>query len=186
MGPAKTCPSLKRGLCQAMYDGKCVCYARRAEQFYPQVMPYRQRQYHFWKKCVDRWDILGFVEQMTSTRKLSSIKHLRLNESGDFENQNELEFAMSVASMLFHEYGIVTYGYTARRDLDYTAADFGYFRFRGSGFQKRGLLGSFTFVERGTDIPSHRFVCKGDCRVCSLCLNTNIRDIYVSEHWIVF
>lgn len=185
MGPAKTCPSLKLGLCQAMKDGRCVCYNFPAERLYPQVLPYRQRQAKFWIKCVKNWDVEWFISELISGRKPSNIKYLRLNESGDFYGQQDVTFAECVAMTLWDRYKIITYGYTARKDLRFDACDHTFFRILGSGFWKSGLYGKFVMFKKKESLNNlgpYDKVCPGDCKKCSRCMTVEHATTYIVKH----
>lgn len=59
---------------------------------------------------------------MKNTRK--KITHLRLNEAGDFRNQEEIRKWNYIASRLWNKHKIKTYTYTHRSDLDFSRAPF--------------------------------------------------------------
>lgn len=50
------------------------------------------------------------------------ITKLRLNEAGDFRNQEEIKKWNKIAGRLRKDHGIATYAYTARSDLDFSKA----------------------------------------------------------------
>ena len=185
MTSALDCPSLALGYCQAIVDGRCVCYARPPEIQYPQVLPYRERQNTFWRSCVfyaGRFGATDFVRELIKSRKPSKIRHLRFNESGDFEEQRGVYLAFMIAHKLWKHHGIITYGYTARRDLDFSLFDTKFIRFMGSGFMSDGLFGNFQFVEKKEDVPDNGVVCKGDCNVCHRCWTAKNKTTYVVKH----
>ena len=62
MSSATDCPSLKLGLCKAIFNGKHVCYAKKAErEFRPEVLPYRRRQEEFWQKVTAEEFVAQFL-----------------------------------------------------------------------------------------------------------------------------
>ena len=131
MTSVRDCPSLKLGMCQAIVkdklgNDKCVCYSQVAERLYKNVLPYRDRQNDFWNECLARGRESGatdFVRELIKSRKPSNIKYLRFNESGDFQGQHDVYLVFMIAHKLWKHHGIVTYGYTARQDLDFTIFD---------------------------------------------------------------
>lgn len=167
MGTAKDCPSLKLGLCQAFVNGKCVCYARKAEAgMWPTVTPYRKRQEQYWKSVKADQFVSEFIA--FNARKRNKFTALRLNESGDFWTQACINKAEEIARLL-NKYKILVYGYTSRRDLDFSKCK--KIKLLGSGFKKRGLSGIFLMVnDIKKDKPSHFGICLGNCRICSRCL----------------
>ena len=166
MGSAHDCPSLKKGLCQAFINGKCVCYAMKSEySYHPGVLPYRRRQEKYWKTIKAE----TFVNEFTAMndRKRNSFTALRLNESGDFWSQKCVDKAEKIARLL-KEDGVITYCYTARKDLDFSKCK--NIVISGSGFKKKGIRGNFLFVIKASDAPKGFGVCPGDCRGCVRCL----------------
>ena len=119
MGSATDCPSRKLGFCQANNrSGKNICYAKRAENEYrPNVLPFRRKQEAYWKSCTAEKFIVDFL--IMNSLKASPFTALRFNESGDFWEQECVDKATHIARVL-KKYGIRTYCYTARKDLDFS------------------------------------------------------------------
>jgi hypothetical protein len=176
MGSAMRCPSEKLGLCQAVVDGKVICYALKAERLYPGVKPYRDRQEKFWKKV----DAAEFASQflVLNALKQKPFTSLRINESGDFWGQECVEKAEVIASILT-SYGISVFVYTARKDLDYSNVK--HLVINGSGFKKPGISNVFQFVETAEAAPEGFSVCPGNCRICTRC-QTHDRNTAVVKH----
>jgi hypothetical protein len=167
MTSAKECPSDKLGLCAAVIDGKNVCYARKAERMYPQVLPYRTRQAEYWATC----SVLDFVHDILACiRPKRPIKALRFNESGDFRSQEDVDKMDEIAAHL-SDYGIKVYGYTSRSDLDYSNVR--YLIVNGSGFWKRGIAGIFRIFKTEQEVPEDYRTCPADCTKCVRCLKGN-------------
>jgi hypothetical protein len=173
MTTASECPSDKLGLCAACIEGKNWCYARKAENTYPTVKPYRTRQAAYWDAC----SVLDFVHDiLAATKKLRRpINALRFNESGDFRTQDDVTKADAIAAHL-SDYGITTYMYTSRSDLDFSNVR--YLKIQGSGFHKQGLAGTFKIVQTEAEVPENYGTCPGDCTACKRCqvfgLNTAV------------
>jgi hypothetical protein len=176
MGAAMSCPSEKLGLCQAVIDGKVVCYALKAERLYPNVKPYRDRQEDFWKG-VDPWEFAGQLLAINALRR-NKIEALRINESGDFWGQECIAKAEVIASIL-RLHGIDTYVYTARRDLDFSGVK--ELVVNGSGFRKEGITNVFQFLAKGENVPKGFAVCPGDCRICVRCRKSE-KNTVVPQH----
>jgi hypothetical protein len=113
MTPATTCPSRALGLCQL--NNPAFCYAMKAEKMYPKCLPHRMEQQELWESMSAE----DFAELFLRERGKKNVKYLRFNESGDFINQESLNKAEEVAKLLA-EKEIITYCYTARKDLDYS------------------------------------------------------------------
>lgn len=185
MGSAAKCPSRKLGFCKLNKR----CYARKAEYQYPPVRDYRESQANYWLNTSKK-DIAGqFIEVLTTKRcrntdtgKLEplykSIKYLRFNESGDFYSQECVEKLDYIAEALIRFFDIVTYGYTARKDLNFSQVSF---LVKGSGYDNGNNGMTIASEEAKTGMPyatltySSRhnnrtfIVCPMDCRECTLC-----------------
>ena len=125
MQSATNCTSKKLGLCKVCN----ICYAKKAEYLYPSVLPYRKRQEIYWKQTNPDNFVCDFLDAIKN--KKTKIKYLRFSESGDFETQNDLNKLVYIANKL-KNYGIITYVYSARSDLDYS--NIGNLKVNGSGF----------------------------------------------------
>lgn len=164
MGSAYECSSEKLGLCKVAD----ICYAKKAEKMYPSVLPYRNRQTAFWRNTNANEFTELFFESIKG--KKERISMLRVSESGDFENQKDVETWEQIATNLKTK-NVVTYVYTARRDLDYSKC----FNLvvNGSDFQTEGVKHSFTAVKQFSPKSAR---CLADCRICHLCAtNTNLK-----------
>ena len=157
MTSAGDCPSKAMGLCKQHK----ICYARKAERLYPQVLPYRRRQAKYWDTHTAEkisTDILNKLK-----RKKNNVDKFRYNEAGDFRTRADIEKLHHIAKTL-KKHGIITYGYTARTDLDFRGVSFVVL---GSGFKAKN--GQTTVINKNEDIPKHYIECPGSCKQCSLC-----------------
>jgi hypothetical protein len=176
MGPAMNCPSEKLGLCQAVMDGKIVCYALKPERLYPGCKPYRDRQEKFWKG-IDANDFATQFILMNALRK-NKFTALRINEAGDFWSQKCVDKAEKIAFAL-STHGVAVYVYTARKDLDFSKVK--HLVINGSGFKKAGVSNVFQYIEKLEDKPAGFALCPGDCRVCTRCQKHN-KNTAVLKH----
>ena len=179
MGPAHGCPSFILGLCRAYNTkGKHVCYALKAETaMRPEVQPHRERQKNFWLTCTAE----EFASQFLLINAMKELpwNALRFSESGDFWGQPCVDKAERIATIL-NPYGIKTYGYTCRSDLDYS--NIRNLILSGSGFQKEGITNVFLMVEDvKRDRPKGYGACAMDCRICNRCQIRGYKTV-VPEH----
>jgi hypothetical protein len=137
------------------------CYALRDEQMYPAVLPYRRRQEEVWDALTAKGFASAFLV-VVSQRRLPTTA-LRLNESGDFRSQADVDKAEEIARIV-RPYGIRTYAYTARRDLDFSRVKT--LVINGSGFK---VHGEFRFVRSEAEVPEGYKVCGGSCKSCTRC-----------------
>jgi len=166
MSSATDCPSLKKGLCSAIIDGKIVCYALRPEKFRPTVLPYRKRQEKYWKDITAEKFVEEFIT--ANARKRKPYNAIRFNEAGDFHTQKCITKAEKIATML-KPYRIKCYTYTARKDLSYKKID--NLVVNGSGFMRDNIKNEFKIVKKdASDKPADYALCVGDCKICSRCM----------------
>lgn len=161
MGSATDCPSREKDLCMLEPHR---CYAIQAEERFEKTKQFRQRQTEQWFNS-DPWVFARAVEKLHNRYEL---KLFRFNESGDFWNQESVDNLSKIASYLNNKCGMVTYGYTARYDLDFTNVTFNV-RISHPTIQLPGALGNTIVVEHPDAVPVGYYVCAGDCRVCSKC-----------------
>lgn len=163
MGSAHTCPSMALGLCSASLSG-VKCYAKKAEySYHPACRPFRDKQEIFWKGISGKDFVTQFI--FMNTLKTKPFNALRLNESGDFWSQACVDKAEFIATEL-KKFGVVTYCYTSRKDLDYSQIQ--NLVVNGSGFMKQNIVNEFKIVNKGETIQGYG-KCGGDCNVCSRC-----------------
>ena len=152
MTSATDCPSKALGLC-ALPD---KCYAVRDEVRYLQCLPYRRQQ-------AEAWD-LDTPEQIAGAILVAGwnkgIRWVRYSEGGDFRCQADVN-KMSRISNLLSAYNLKVYGYTARKDLDFSRCDEN-MTVCGSGFMIHN-----EFI--AAPYPQGRIICPMDCRHCHIC-----------------
>ena len=155
MCSAHDCPSRMLGLCQLENPSKC--YALKAEKMYPNVRPYRDRQAKYWDNT-DAFNIyvdMGFDISMRS----DNTRYMRINESGDFRDNRDINKLNEVAYRLKKSGNVSTYCYSARKDLDFTNI---HFVVNGSGFMAHN---EYRVVK---EYSGKNPVCPNDCRKCDL------------------
>lgn len=161
---ATDCPSDKLGLCAAKKAG-VKCYAKKSERGYRKfVLPYRRRQGKFWKSITAEEFVGQFL--MVNSRKLNPFIAIRFSESGDFNNQEELNKAEKIAQLLAR-FRIKVYCYSSRKDLDFSKCK--NLIVSGSGFTKKGISNIFQIIKEEKDKPSGYGMCPGNCRICNRC-----------------
>lgn len=163
MGTAMDCPSKLLGICDVT-NRKLVCYAYKAERMYPSVIQYRERQRWYWRSTSVA-SIVSDIYEFISRK--GNIKYLRFNEAGDFYEQRDIDKLSDIAISL-NERGIITYGYSARSDLNYNNIKF---ILRGSSFRAPNGI---TVVRRNiSKVPDDYFICTTGCHICTECKSPN-------------
>jgi hypothetical protein len=157
MSPARYCASRELGFCQCPDK----CYADKAERMYPSVLPYRTRQSQLWSNNMAS----AFVEVVRWKNSQGGVQvtKLRYNESGDFRSDYDV-FRLDTIAYALQAEGVQTYGYSARKDLDFSTVSF---LVRGSGYANKD--GESRAVPKAS---GNHPVCLGDCKKCSLCLTS--------------
>jgi hypothetical protein len=178
MCAATDCPARRLGFCQAVDGDRNVCYARRTERQWAHVLKHRRGCARYWRRTRADTFAREFLEIVDRRKTLTTA--LRLNVAGDFRTQQDVITAHLIACHL-SMYGIITYGYTARRDLDFgDSTGRGGLILMGSGFKAPGIAGEFRFITDLKQRPKGYGLCPGDCRTCTRCLRG--RDTCVMLH----
>lgn len=154
MSSASNCPSDNLKMCRLSN----VCYAKKAERQYKQVVPYRDRQEAYWRRVSAERFAAEFKE--TIKHKRTKLNYFRFNEAGDFHTQECVDKFEEIARLLKEE-GIQAYTYTARRDLDFSNV-------------KNGVINGTYFMVHNEfkpvkNISGDKPICIGDCSRCHLC-----------------
>jgi hypothetical protein len=174
MGPAIGCPSDMLGFCSCSK----VCYAKKAERMYPNVSRYRKKQERYWLNTNAYEFIVAFETIFIKhKRALSKIKYFRFNESGDFHSQECVD-KLDIISRYLKMKGIVTYGYTARKDLDFSNVTF---LVKGSD-NDAGNNGKTTIIKSVKDRPKGFCICPADCSICPVCKTYNKKNVAFILH----
>jgi hypothetical protein len=182
MGPAKYCPAKDLGLCQL----GTRCYATKAERLYKNVLPYRLRQHKYWQESTANGIAADFGLLLHKIR--APIKYLRFNEAGDFFGQEDVQKLSLVAEFLKREHHIITYGYTAREDLNFENV---HFLVKGSSHDS-GNNGK-TIVMKKNMIKDHLstlprnerkkwITCPMSCKECDICKEKTGKNIIFPLH----
>jgi len=172
MSSATDCTSKRMGQCLC----SSKCYAMKAERLYPQVLPYRNRQNEYWINTNAEQICKDFVALLSKKRSIPTL--FRFNEAGDFISQDCIVKLSIIASFLYDNYKIVTYGYTARKDLDFSKCSF---LVKGSGHDN-GNNGQTMVLYKGQEKPTDFVKCPGDCKKCSLCSSTKGINVAFPVH----
>jgi hypothetical protein len=170
---AHNCTSRKKGLCQLPSTSKC--YALRDEIRYPNILLYRDRQNKYW----DIVSVHQFIQDIGNIVKKNKIpiKYLRINESGDIRNKHDLIKLNFIARWLKSQYGIITYMYTARKDLLHYIKACKHIIINGSGF-----MATNNFKACKTLDKNDTNICKCDCTKCNKCKTLSNITINVLIH----
>ena len=178
MGTAKACPSLKLGMCNAVKTG-VKCYALKPEiQYKDRVVHYRTQQKEYWDST-SATKIANDIVKKIWTRRGKATKYFRFNEASDFHSQKDVDKLSKIAYKL-KNFNIITFGFTSRKDLDFTDVNF---LVKGSGFTiKTGGNGTTTIVKKGENIPTGFFQCKESCKICDYCMTNDSKNIAFKQH----
>lgn len=176
MSSAKNCPSRKLGFCKVPDS----CYADKSEFMYPNVLPARDRQEHYWLETSVQRIALDFKFMISKHRKaFKRIKSLRFNEAGDFHSQDCVNKLDVLSRYLKKHYGITTYGYTARKDLDFSDVSF---LVKSSGYNN-GNNGRCIVTDKHKGRAPKGFVtCPGSCRSCDICKSDKGINVVFVKH----
>lgn len=172
---AQNCPSEKLGFC------KCanVCYAKKCERIYK---AYLNKNLTL-EKLIQSWTIADWKDilRVYIQNAHKSIKYVRLNEAGDFPSQEMVNIFNELSNWLYGTFNIKTYCYTAREDLDFSNV---YFAVNASNENiKANRYFLCTDKQIFDNLPHNTVKCKGDCKKCRICYDSNYKGIiYCKQH----
>ena len=179
----KTCPF-------ATEHCKKACYARKAEQAYPDCLPSRER--NFKESLSDDFVIrmaYTILKIRKGTRKQNVI--VRIHESGDFYNKAYTEKWLRIIDMCKDE-DITFIAYTKSFPYFDGAALAESFALRASVWDdtktehletiKRNGWSIYTAIDKFTDADAFEHCHCEDCAGCGKCWNINIKDIRCEIH----
>jgi hypothetical protein len=177
---ATDCPTKKLGMCKIAK----VCYALQPElrwtnKKHGDILNARRRQTKIW----DSLSAKEIAEQLigkAERKRKDKIKYLRVHESGDFRTQKDVDKMSEIADILKTK-NIVVYGYTARKDLDYTKKSNNLI-LNGSYFT---IDNRFVPVRELSKSP-YVLHCKMNCRICNLCKESKGSIIENRFHGVAF
>lgn len=172
---AKNCPSEKLGFCVCSK----VCYAKKCERIYKAYLEKNLliESYMYLWSDEDIKEILLYYILYAPIK----IKYVRLNEAGDFPDQQTVERWSRIGRWLYKVFGIKTYCYTCREDLNFTGVNF----IVNSSSLRLKAHRWFICVnkERFLQLPKEAVKCKGDCKICKLCYDSSYQGIiYCKQH----
>ena len=171
LGCANLCPGRVIGTCRCCD----FCYAKNAEtQYKEQVIVYRLLQTLRWRS-LSAEEIAFQLLKVSDNATVNKMKCLRINESGDVFDESDI-VKMSKISDILKEYGIITYTYSSRYDLDWSIKSDNLI-VNGSGWM---CDNSFIAVPDIND--DMKYVCSGDCDKCDYCKLSENKIIYVKIH----
>lgn len=179
----KTCP-------YATEHCKNACYARKAEQAYPDVLPARSR--NFAESLNDDFTnrmLYTILKIRKGCRKNNLI--VRIHESGDFYNKAYAEKWLRIANSCIGE-DITFIAYTKSFKYFDGVAISANFSLRASiwddtkadqlEIMNRNGWNIYTAIERFTDSDNFTQCRCEDCATCGHCWNINIKDIRCEIH----
>ena len=180
------------------------CYARKAERFYPQTLPARERNYQatlepdFSEKM-----IFTLETEITSRKNSGKLTIVRIHESGDFYSTEYVEKWLKVCRHFADNLNVVFLAYT--KSIPYViACGYGTSQWPKNIVVRSSLWDDTKFEMRydtaSYDIPVYTaltgaemlderkkghlfFECKcEDCAKCRACINPAVKDIIVKIH----
>ena len=180
LSSAQNCPSTALGICKVAD----VCYALKAERIYSN---YKNKNLTVepWIQSAPTADIKQMMTAYIDNAS-EKIEYIRLNEAGDFKDQEQVQQWSEIAEYYEQNNGIHTYTYTARADLDFSEATF---TVNGSLPNIKGAAREYRCIPQQdfdalpTKLPQGEYKCPGDCKKCHVCFNDKFKGlIYCRKH----
>lgn len=181
MNSATDCPNAQTDNCQVPWDS---CYAHKAENMYPNSLPYRRRQEYLWD-CLDANTFAAAFVELVS-RKRNPVDTIRFSEAGDFRHRGDIIKVDRIAELL-KPYGIDVYTYSASDYLDWSEAQ----HFTVNQSNDFADFGDrlYSAVPTADDIPDGAVQCVYEvsdgsvkCGDCRMCIDDKAPDVYITLH----
>lgn len=171
---ASNCPSKKLGLCKNPPGVKCLAQLDEDNKDYgDKVFDAKLTQEKAWETMTED----EIVKIFKNKKKPIAV---RVNASGDFRNQDDVNKMKNISEKLT----VPFYGWTSRNDLNFSKSK--YFKIRGSGGKDLGNgLGSSIILDNIKN-PEGYLVCpsggkkdptKKQCNKCKLCFTEDYLNI---------
>lgn len=189
MNSATDCPNADSSTDDTSETGACqvpwsACYAHKAENIYPNTLPYRRRQEYLWDSLsAEEW--AGAFKEIVS-RKRNEVSAIRFSEAGDFRHEQDVRKVDRIAQMLAPD-GIDVYTYSASHKLDWSDAE--HFTVNQSNDLAEYGDRLFTALPEGSELPDGMVWCPYDesdgdiqCGECQLCVNKEGPDVAIQMH----
>lgn len=159
---------------------KQYCYTEKSERAYPNVKPFRYRN----------WDLAKspeFVDTIVAEIKKLKVKTVRVHESGDFYNQEYLDKWIAIANQMPE---VTFFAYTK----SYHLLDFSKLP---DNFIVRASMDSTTpltlrkkyskliiadIKDHGASLPKGFFECPGSCKKCTYCYTKGNGNVCFNKH----
>jgi hypothetical protein len=116
MNSATDCPNADTERCQVPWN---ACYAHKAENIYPNTLPYRRRQEYLWDSMDPETWAEAFLQIVE--RKRNPVTAVRFSEAGDFRVDSDIVRVNRIAQLL-DPHGIDVYTYSASSFLNWDLA----------------------------------------------------------------
>lgn len=173
-GAAADCPSDHAGYCIHSE----ICYARKSEFLYRNVIKYRRKQGRTWRHT----DAKTFANALTQLHAMG-VKYLRFNESSDFFSQQDVDKLNEAASLT----PVTIFGYTANPFLSYEGS---LINLKLSQYYNvKGTTGRAIAIPKGSDVPRGFKLCpktsgkiKKCTERCSVCFTKAQIDVAFFQH----
>lgn len=161
-------------------DCQKYCYAKKAEKCYPQVLPFRNRNFRLSKHPFFK---LSLMKNMNRKK----FHQVRIHESGDFYSQPYINCWYKVIK---YQPSKIFYAYTKSFHLDFKtgkpenfllyASDDKY-KFTNAELLRKGYNGRAVVIEDKNYVRKmNEFFCPGDCKICDMCYNKSTKMTFKS------
>lgn len=184
MNSAHDCPNRESENCQVPWED---CYAGKAENIYPQTLPYRRRQEYLWDSMTPELWAKAF--QSLNSRKRKPFDSIRFSEAGDFRSNADVIRVDRIAEIV----DIPVYTYSASDYLNWSLAEhftvnasndlqeYGDRRYMAvfDGELPDGAVWCPNGLQADNGVPAEERITCGECR---LCINEEGPDVAINVH----
>jgi hypothetical protein len=175
------CPSWKSGKCQIQAFNirmkklgkkeRAACYAMRDEDLYKGTFLSHLMQEWWWETAsrAEKVEAIVQIAEFHMTKYTEFERYfVRASIYGDFRSQEDIAIWSEAAVRLYEKYGVITYTYTCRSDLNFSNHP-SCFIIKSSGSVDFTGDGVFELIATDDLLPEGAVECPGSCLGCMFC-----------------
>ena len=163
----KTCP-------YSTEECKKWCYAKKAEKMYPNVLPFRERNF-----VLSKTDKRFIIEAEDCLKKMK-WEQVRIHESGDFYNQTYFNKWVKIIKEFGNK---IFYAYTKNNTINMEDKPKNMILLYSDDkrkslikdLKKKGFQGRTRVINSKDELKKNETLCTGDCKTCDYCY-TNTKE----------
>lgn len=179
--------NLPRGITCPYKTEKCFqyCYAKKAERFYPSVLPSRLKNFEESKKDNFIENMENKIKSYFSPNKKTKYPYFRIHESGDFYNENYFEKWLSIIKKFPNlKFLAFTKSIFVKKYINELPKNFNLYYSVAEDTDEKNIIWELPLAFAGnynSSLVKNAFECSGSCNNCLYCFNDK-KNVYFKIH----